>query len=211
MPQFNILSPQEVESLHHASLRILSETGFLLTHAGTRRILTDAGATSKGDRVQLPPELIEKCIASAGKKVSVKGRGGGVKTLGDGSLYFHNLGGARDVYNSENETKRYAVVQDVRDATRLLDALENCHTITPFFTPQDVPGALMSLAMYRHAMPFTTKPLQGPGVQYASEVKYAVRMAEVIGVPAEVLTLSLSPVSPLALPVEHAIGRGGLC
>ncbi len=204
MPQFNILSPQEVESLHHASLRILSETGFLMTHAGARRILTDAGATSKGDRVQLPPELIEKCIASAGKKVSVKGRGGGVKTLGEGSLYFHNLGGARDVYNSENETKRYAVVQDVRDATRLLDALENCHTITPFFTPQDVPGALMSLAMYRHAMPFTTKPLQGPGVQYASEVKYAVRMAEVIGVPAEVLTLSLSPVSPLALPDHEA-------
>lgn len=204
MPKFSILSSQEVESLHHASLRILSETGFVMTHAGARRMLTDAGASLNGDRVLLPPELVEKCIASAGKRISVKGRGGGVKTLGDGGLYFHNLGGARDVYDSPSGTKRFAAVQDVRDATRLLDALENCHTITPFFTPRDVPGALMSLAMYRHAMPYTTKPLQGPGVQYAAEVKYAVSMAEVIGAPVEVLTLSLSPVSPLALPDHEA-------
>ena len=37
MPQFSILSPQEVESLHHATLRILSEAGFQMTHAGARR------------------------------------------------------------------------------------------------------------------------------------------------------------------------------
>jgi trimethylamine--corrinoid protein Co-methyltransferase len=204
MPNFNILSPDEVEAIHKASLRILSETGCVMTHAGARSIFTDASASLKDERVLLPPEMVEKCIASAGKRVSVRGRGGSVKTLGDGNLYFHNLGGARDVYDSAAGTKRYATVQDVRDATRLLDALENCHTITPFFTPRDVPGALMSLAMYRHALPFTTKPLQGPGVQYVAEVKYAVRMAEVIGAPVEVLTLSLSPVSPLALPDHEA-------
>jgi trimethylamine--corrinoid protein Co-methyltransferase len=85
-----------------------------------------------------------------------------------------------------------------------LDALENCHTITPFFTPQDVPGELMSLAMYRHALPFTTKPLQGPGVQYGGEMKYALKMAEVIGDPKEVLTIALSPVSPLTIPDHEA-------
>jgi trimethylamine--corrinoid protein Co-methyltransferase len=62
----------------------------------------------------------------------------------------------------------------------------------------------MSLAMYRHALPFTVKPLQGPGVQYPAEVRCAVRMAEVIGKPREVLTLSLSPVSPLTLPDHEA-------
>ena len=62
----------------------------------------------------------------------------------------------------------------------------------------------MSLAMYRHALPYTTKPLQGPGVQYCGEVRYAVKMAEVIGPPAEVLTLSLSPVSPLTIPDHEA-------
>ncbi|OIO88547.1 MAG: hypothetical protein AUK02_03560, partial [Anaerolineae bacterium CG2_30_58_95] len=131
---------------------------------------------------------------------------------GDGSLNFHNLGGARDIYNGSAvsyhdpgaDEHRFATLQDLRDATRLLDALENCTTITPFFTPQDVPGALMSLAMYRHALPCTIKPLQGPGVQYAAEARYAVKMAEVIGGPGEVLSLSLSPVSPLNLPEHEA-------
>jgi trimethylamine--corrinoid protein Co-methyltransferase len=62
----------------------------------------------------------------------------------------------------------------------------------------------MSLAMYRHALPFTIKPLQGPGVQTAAEVRYAVRMAEVLGPPREMLTLSVSPVSPLGFP-DHEV------
>ncbi len=204
MPSFAFLSPQEVEAVHQATLRILSEVGVSLNHAGGRKILTDAGARVEKDRVLIPPELVEKCIAQCPPKVSVRGRGGSVKTLGDGNLYFHNLGGARDIFDYATGQKRFASLQDVRDATRLLDALDNCHTITPFFTPQDVPGELMSLAMYRHAMPFTTKPLHGPGVQYPGEVKYALEMAAVLGNPPEVLTLAVSPVSPLAIP-DHEV------
>jgi len=199
---FNILSPEEVESIHHATLRILSEVGVTLTHARAREVLTGAGAFIRDERVLLPPDLVEACIARCPRQVTLRGRGGMVKTLGDGSLNFHNLGGARDIYDPSTGEHRFAAVQDLRDATRLLDALENCSTITPFFTPQDVPGALMSLAMYRHTLPCTGKPLQGPGVQYAAEVRYAVQMAEVIGKPGDMLSLSLSPVSPLNLP-EH--------
>jgi len=197
---FAVLSPQEIESIHLASLRILNETGVFLNHEGGRRLLLEAGARLENDRVLLPPALVETCIKTCPSTVSVRGRGGAVKTLGDGSLYFHNLGGARDIYDPASGGKRLAGLQDVRDATLLLDALENCHTITPFFTPCDVPGELMSLAMYRHAMPFTTKPLHGPGVQYPGEVKFVLEMAMVLGKPAEVLTLAVSPVSPLTIP-----------
>ncbi len=199
------LSAEEVEAIHQATLRILSEIGFVLKDKTAREILTGAGGKVCGDRVLLPPELVEKCIAQAGKKVSIRGRGGTVKTLGGGNLYFHNLGGARDVYDPVTNTNRKASINDVRDSTRVLDALDNCHTITPFFTPCDAPGSIMSLAMYRYALPFTTKPLQGPGVQFAKEADYAVRMAELIGDPKEMLTLSLSPVSPLTLPDHEAL------
>jgi len=202
---FSLLSNQEVEALHHATLRILDETGINLTEPHSRALLADAGARLGEGRVFIPTALVESCVARAGKRVSLRGRGGMVKTLGDGQLYFHNLGGARDIYDAGSGKRRLAGVQEVREAARLLDALENCHTITPFFTPTDVPGSIMSLAMYRHALPNTVKPLQGPGVQYAAEARYAVRMAEVIGAPAEVLTLALSPVSPLTIPEHEAL------
>ena len=200
MIKLNVLTENEVEAIHESSLRILAETGIVLTHPQGREILAAAGATVERDRVLLPPELVEEAIARCPNEVRFRGRGGMVKALGDGNLRWHNLGGARDVYEPVSGTRRKALLQDLRDSTRLLDALDQVDSITPFFTPQDVPGAIMSLAMYRYALPHTTKVLQGPGVQSAAEVRYTARMATVVGPPEEVVSLSVSPVSPLGFP-----------
>lgn len=200
MIKLKVLTENEVEAIHESSLRILAETGIVLTHPQGREILAAAGAIVESDRVLLPPELVEEAIAHCPNEVRLRGRGGMVKVLGDGNLRWHNLGGARDVYEPVSGTRRKALLQDLRDSTRLLDALDQVDSITPFFTPQDVPGAIMSLAMYRYALPHTTKVLQGPGVQSAAEVRYTARMAAVVGPPEEVVSLSVSPVSPLGFP-----------
>lgn len=202
MNPWKIISDQEIEAIHEATLRVLSEVGIVLDHPQIREQLADSGATLNGARVQLPPDLVEKSIEISTKKVKTRGRDGKIITLGDGSLHWHNLGGARDVYDPVSGKLHRATLQDLRDSTRLLDALDQATTITPFFTPIDVPGELMSLAMYRYALPHTTKPLHGPGVQTGEEVKFAVEMAEVIGPVDEVLTMSVSPISPLTFPAD---------
>lgn len=199
MEPWKVITDQEVEKIHRASLRVLSEVGFLLDHPGIGSRLADRGAVFEDGRLFLPPDLVEKSIQISGKSITTRGRSGLPITLGDGSLHWHNLGGARDILLGTGEVRR-ATVLDVEQSTRLLDALEGATTITPYCTPTDVPAEIMSLAMYRYALPHTTKPLQGPGVQTAREVKYAVEMAEVIGPAPEVLTLSVSPVSPLTFP-----------
>jgi trimethylamine--corrinoid protein Co-methyltransferase len=186
-----------------------------MTDQDGRELLSGAGARITGDRVLLPPHLVEREVARCPSQITLRGRGERSITLGDGSLYWHNLGGARDVYEPRSGQRRPATLQDVRDSTRLLDALEAATSITPLYTPQDVPGALMSLAMYRHSLPHTTKPLQGPGVHSAAEVRYAVEMAAVIGPPSELLSLGVSPVSPLTFddPVVQsmiAVARAGV-
>ena len=198
------LTPEELDAIHTATLRILSEIGVVLTHPGACEILTGSGAVVEGTHLRLPPELVESALANCPSTVSVRGRMGQPATLGDGNLHWHNLGGARDVFDLATGQCRAATTKDVANAARLLDALPNCTTITPFFTPQDVPGALMSLAMYRHTLPHTTKPVHGPGVQTAAEVGYVARMAEVVGPAAEVLSLGVSPISPLTFPDEIA-------
>ena len=202
MNLWKIIPDQEIEAIHQATLRVLSEVGIVLDHPQIREQLADSGATLNGARVQLPPDLVERSIEVSTKKVKTRGRDGKFITLGDGSLHWHNLGGARDIYDPVSGKLRRATLQDLRDSTRLLDALDQATTITPFFTPIDVPGELMSLAMYRYALPHTTKPLQGPGVQTAREVKIIVEMAEVIGPVSDVLTMSVSPVSPLTFPAD---------
>jgi trimethylamine--corrinoid protein Co-methyltransferase len=191
------MSESDIEAVHLASLRVLAETGIIITHPQAREILSAAGASVENERVLLPPALVEEQVAKSLTKVSIRGRDGSTKTLGDQSLHWHNLGGARDIFDAGSGIRRKAMLKDLQDCTRLLDALDGVTTITPFFTPQDVPGHLMSLAMYRYAIPNTTKPLQGPGVQTAQEVLFAIQMASVLGTPKEVFSLSVSPVSPL--------------
>lgn len=199
MPPLKFLSDDDIQAMHEATLRVLNEAGVFWTHKPSLEILQDAGCTVKGNRVFFPPDLVIDSIAKADKRPVIRGRNGQVNELGGGNLYFHNLGGARDVFDAKTGTRHVATVQDSKDAVRLLDALPNCHTVTPFFTPPDVSNEMLSLHMYRSALSYTTKPVQGPGIQFGHEVRYAVEMAAVVGTPAHELTLSLSPVSPLTM------------
>ncbi len=215
MQAFKVMTDEDVEAIHLASLRVLAETGIMLNHPEAREIFAGSGAMIEGERVRLPADLVEEQVSKSATKVTIRGRSGVTKTLGDQTLHWHNLGGARDIFEASTGTRRKALLADLRDCTRLLDALDGVTTITPFFTPLDVPGHLMSLAMYRYAIPHTTKPLQGPGVQTAEEVQFAARMAGVVGPPSEVFSLSVSPVSPLNLSKDLAgaiieVARNGI-
>ena len=204
MHALRVMTDEEVEAIHAASLRVLAETGILLTNPEAKERLISAGAVAEEDRVCIPPHVVEEQVAKSGTKVRIRGRGGSIKTLGGGDLHWHNLGGARDIYDAATGTHREATLKDLQECTRLMDALDGVTTITPFFTPLDVPGHLMSLAMYRYALPNTIKPLQGPGVQTAQEVQFAIRMASVIGPAEECVSLSVSPVSPLGFSNDCA-------
>jgi trimethylamine--corrinoid protein Co-methyltransferase len=199
-----VLTGEEIEAIHQSTLRVLGDIGIVLEHEEARSVLIKAGATNRQGRICFPPDLVETSVLQCPSQVTIRGRGDRPVTVGDGSLWWHNLGGAANIYEANTGHRRLATVQDVRDSTRLLDALEGIHSITPFFTPQDVPGAVMSLAMYRHTLPHTTKPVQGPGVQTAAEVRYAAEMASVIGRPADSLILGISPISPLIFPNDVA-------
>src|SRR3990172_11184647 len=132
MIHLSVLYTEEVEAIHQATLRILSETGVALAaprnkpgppfRSEGRRILLDAGARERAGRICPPPALAERALATCPPQVRLRGRGGTVKTLGDGSLHWHNLGAARDVYDHRTGRRRPALTQDVRDVTRLLDA-----------------------------------------------------------------------------------------
>jgi trimethylamine---corrinoid protein Co-methyltransferase len=198
--QIQILSDDEIDSIHAATLQILSQVGVILTHAGACQVLQETGAEVRGRRVYFPEEAVERALQQCPTQFRLRGRMGKEVIFGNGSTYWHNLGGARDVYEPFSRTRRPALVRDVIESARLLDALPNATTVTPFFTPQDVPGEVMSLAMYRHALSQTTKPLHGPGAQTAEEVHLLADMAAVVGTPGEFLTMGISPVSPLLFP-----------
>ncbi|MCC7118568.1 MAG: trimethylamine methyltransferase family protein [Anaerolineales bacterium] len=199
MNYLQFLSNEDVQAMHDATMRVMGEVGIIWTHQPSLDVLLSAGCRMNGNRVCMPENLIMDSIAKANKRPEIRGRNGTINQLGSGELFFHNLGGARDVFDARTGTRRAATTEDCANAIRVLDALPNCNNITPFFTPPDVANEMMALHMYRHALSNTAKPVQGPGIQFGHEVKYAAEMAAVIGIQPHELTLSLSPVSPLTM------------
>lgn len=199
MEALKFLSDDDVKAMHEATMKVMSEVGIIWTHQPSLDILLSAGCSMNGNRVCMPADLVMDSIAKANKRPQIRGRNGTINKLGSGELFFHNLGGARDVFDARTGTRHAATVEDCISAIRVLDALPNCNNVTPFFTPPDVANEMMALHMYRQTLSNTTKPVQGPGIQFGHEVKYAVEMAAVIGIQPHELTLSLSPVSPLTM------------
>jgi trimethylamine---corrinoid protein Co-methyltransferase len=210
MVRLQVLGVDGIKQVHEATLRILAETGIALAHPGARDLLTSHGARVAGDRVLIPADLVTSCLAQCPRTVRMQGRDPArVVVLGDGACHAHNVGGVPNILDGSDgrhatdPRRRAAVRQDNAKTARLLDALPNVSSVTPFFTPQDVPAASMALWMYYDTIANTTKPVHGPGVQTSQEVRAVAEMAR-IACPDGALSVAISPVSPLFLPNDVA-------
>ncbi len=75
MLQLSTLDDSEVETIHQGTLRILAETGVIMKHPEGLEILTGEGARLRGDRLLMPPELVERMLKRCPPRVTVRGRG----------------------------------------------------------------------------------------------------------------------------------------
>lgn len=200
MKALQVLGKKGVEKVHEATLRILSETGIILTYLEAKSLLLDHGAKEAGNKILIPQDVVENCLAKCPSIVKLQGREKIVE-IGDGSLYVHNVGGCHSIYELATKENRTANRKDVAATAKLLDALENVSCITPLFTPHDVPFTSMALWMYYDTVCNTTKPIRGPGIHSALEVK---ALAEISAIACSNLTADISPLSPLKFPDDVA-------
>lgn len=69
-----VLTADQVERIHAASLRILSEIGMDFLHPEACSVLAEAGADVDGERVRLDPELVTTTISSAPAEFTLHAR-----------------------------------------------------------------------------------------------------------------------------------------
>jgi hypothetical protein len=72
-------------------------------------------------------------------------------------------GGVPIKFDTAAEHGTRGSVQDLKDAVRQLDAMDQCNSIVPFYSLTDVHPKLMSIASFRHTLSCTTKPLKSAG------------------------------------------------
>jgi len=147
-----ILSADEVESLHRASLRILAEIGVEVLGDRAIELLAGAGASVDREtrRVRLDPDLVEELVARAPSKFRLHARNP-AKNLefGGGHVVFSAVGGPAFVTDIDRG-RRPGNHADFRDYVKVIGALDIVHQEGGGpLEPTDLPVATRHLDMYR--------------------------------------------------------------
>jgi trimethylamine--corrinoid protein Co-methyltransferase len=163
-PPFEILSADQVETVHQASLRVLAEIGvnFLLPEA--RDILKQAGADVEqgGTRVRFDPSLVEERIRTAPAQFTLHARNPERNVaIGGKAINFCMIGSAPHVSDLERGriTGNFA---DYCNLLRLGQSLNICHMIAGYpVEPIDLPPATRHLDAVAAMASLCDKPLYG--------------------------------------------------
>ncbi|HET9347478.1 MAG TPA: trimethylamine methyltransferase family protein [Candidatus Limnocylindrales bacterium] len=151
-PPVEILSADEVETLHRASLRILGEIGLEVLGDRAIELLASAGAQVDREtrRVTMDPAQVEQLVAKAPSTFQLHARNP-AKNLrfGDRHVVFSAVGGPAFVTDIDRG-RRPGNHADFLDYVRVIGALDIVHQEGGGpLEPTDLPVATRHLDMYR--------------------------------------------------------------
>ena len=138
-PRIAGLSQEQVQAIHHAALRILSDIGIVMKSDRGRELLLDAGATEAGDRMKIPPTLVYDALSSAPERISLYDQMGRLTMpLELGRVFFGPGSDTPNTIDVETGERRRATKADVRNFARMADALPNIDYAMTMGVPRDV-------------------------------------------------------------------------
>jgi trimethylamine--corrinoid protein Co-methyltransferase len=178
--QYKPLNNQDVEEIHQASLMVLERTGIRVEEPDALQLFEQNGAHVAGSRVRLPPAMIEYALEKAPKKILLAGRDPENDLILEGKRVHIGTGGsALQVLDLDDGRIRPAVLKDVGDIARLVDALENIHFYLLPVYPTDVSEGCVEINRFYSALANTTKHVQG-GIFSLPGLRAVIEMSEKI-------------------------------
>ena len=123
------LSAEGVHRIHQAALDALENIGLSDAPPSGIKYMTGAGAMLGSDgRLRFPRALIEDTISAANRSITLSSRDGkNDLDLSGRKVHYGTAGAAVHVVDVESRNYRESTVQDLFNAARLVDKLDNIH------------------------------------------------------------------------------------
>jgi trimethylamine--corrinoid protein Co-methyltransferase len=145
-----VLSVDQVESIHQSALRVLAEIGMRVLDAGARRLYVEAGARLTGDHVRFDPGMVAERLATVPRTFTLAARNPD-RTLyvGDTDCIFSSVGGPAYVMDNDRG-RRDGTFAEMCDYLRLIQSLNILHQEGGGpFEPLDLPANTRHLDIYK--------------------------------------------------------------
>lgn len=186
------LSPEDIATIHDASLMILENTG-ITYEAGLEELLgmlRSAGAhiDNQRARITFPREMVQEHLEKAPSRVVLYGRGKGTDLdLQDHHVYLGTGGAAINILDLESGVARPTTLEDLFNIGRLVDKLDNIHFFLRPCIPTDIPEDAYDLNVFYTCFRATAKHVMA-GVNDEAGFQQVMELATTIAASQTALT-----------------------
>lgn len=181
LPRYSILTSEEVEKIHEASLKVLESAGVFLNHPKAHEVLSALGAKVSDDRTKVffPRDMVEKVLAQVPREFTCAARDPGFDLkMVQGRRYMRQVGGPISLFDMTANAITPLTLKDNIDSARLIGALPNIH-VASAMTPQDINPKTYDIAVVKALLENSRKHFWALTV-HSSHLKYELEMAAVV-------------------------------
>ena len=135
-----VLSQTDILKIHNAALQVLEEIGLADAPQSGIDHMTRAGAIYGTDgRVRFPRALVEDTVAHANRQIMLYSRDGKRDLeLSGNRVHYGTAGAAVNMVDVDGRNYRDSTLQDLHDAARITDRLDNIHFLQRPMVPRDI-------------------------------------------------------------------------
>jgi trimethylamine--corrinoid protein Co-methyltransferase len=159
-PSFRVLSEEQCERIHRATLKVLETVGVKVELPEGREILRKAGATVEGEIVKIPKGLVEEALKKAPSSFTVWDRlGNEALELGGRRSHFGGCASCPQILDPRTGERRPCTRADVAEFARMNDYLPNMEFIMLLGQVRDVPSPIATQIEFKETVSNTVKPI----------------------------------------------------
>ncbi|MCD9150001.1 trimethylamine methyltransferase family protein [Pseudophaeobacter flagellatus] len=138
------LTTEGVERIHRAALDALEQIGLADAPPSGVKYLTEAGCVQGADgRIRFPRALVEDMLAAANRSLTLFSRDGMHDLeLSGNRVHYGTAGAAVHMVDVAGRHYRDSTVQDLHDASRICNVLDNIHFVQRPMVCRDIPDNL---------------------------------------------------------------------
>jgi trimethylamine--corrinoid protein Co-methyltransferase len=140
--QFEVLSQDEVERIHAASMEILSAVGIKVDYQTARDLFRQAGAEvdDEAQCVRIPEKLVQWAVEQAPEHFTLYGSDPDFQmAVGGGQPCFAGLGTPTSIIDMDTGERRSTTMADVVRHVQLVNGCQHIHNSQMDVWPNDIP------------------------------------------------------------------------
>jgi trimethylamine--corrinoid protein Co-methyltransferase len=174
------LSQGQCMKIHEAALSILEKTGVIFQCQEAIDILRKGGAKIDGERVYIPPSLVERALKTVPNTLTLHDQEGNPKfVVGGRSCLFGTGSDCLNLLDHRTGERRDPLTRDLIELVTLCDFLPNIDFLMSMVIPADFPRNIADRVQIEIMLNHSVKPIIAVSFSYEGAMDI-IKMAEIV-------------------------------